>query len=168
MKKFHFCMLMLIRKINRINFFVFFVISPLLYLLHSYFSYRIISLNSDYSAFFNDYPKGLLFVTAVIIAPAFETFIFQFIIIEAMYLFINKIRWSLSISILLSSILFGLNHLYSLEYCISAIISGIFFGLIYYSTKFRICKCDSIVKSILPFTVVYLIHFINNLLAFIE
>jgi hypothetical protein len=93
--------------------------------------------------------NGILgFITIVIAAPILEELIFRGIILDGLLK-----RYSPTKSILFSSFLFGLVHLNPWQF-ISAMIIGCFAGWVYYRTK-NLLLC-------------ILIHFINNLLPFIE
>ncbi|MEJ7644985.1 MAG: type II CAAX endopeptidase family protein [Chryseolinea sp.] len=92
--------------------------------------------------------QGLFsFLAIVIAAPILEELVFRGIILDG---FLKK--YSPVKSILLSSIIFGVFHLNPWQF-ITALITGIFSGWVYYKTK-------KITTSIL-------IHFTNNLLAFV-
>jgi len=75
----------------------------------------------------------IIFLTIVVIVPIFETFIFQFTVIELCYLI--KSKYNKHIAITTSGLLFGTTHFYNLIYFISAIMMGI--GFAYYYTLFR-------------------------------
>lgn len=88
------------------------------------------------------------FITIVIAAPIIEELIFKGIILNGLLQ-----RYSPSNSIIISSVLFGIVHLNPWQF-ISALVIGVFSGWVYYRTR----------KLMLPI----IIHFVNNLLAFIE
>lgn len=87
------------------------------------------------------------FISIVIAAPILEELIFRGIILNGLLQ-----RYSPVKSIILSSILFGIVHLNPWQF-ISAFIIGIFSGWVYYKTR--------------KLSLSILIHFINNLAAFI-
>ncbi len=87
------------------------------------------------------------FISVVIAAPILEELIFRGIILNGLLK-----RYSPVKSIILSSILFGLVHLNPWQF-IGALIIGVFSGWVYYKTK--------------KLSLSILIHFANNLLAFV-
>jgi|LakMenE18May11ns_1017448.scaffolds.fasta_scaffold9717405_3 hypothetical protein len=91
------------------------------------------------------------FILVVIIAPILETLLFQYI----PYFYLKK--YNAIYTILISSILFGLSHAYSIIY----IIYGLTVGMLFISAFFY-----SIKKYLHPFWLVVFCHFIYNLFAF--
>ena len=91
------------------------------------------------------------FILVVVIAPILETFLFQYL----PYLYLKK--YNTIYTIILSSILFGLSHSYSIIY----IIYGLTVGMLFISAFFY-----SIKKYLQPFWLVAFCHFIYNLFAF--
>jgi membrane protease YdiL (CAAX protease family) len=91
------------------------------------------------------------FVLVVFIAPILETLIFQYL----PYFYLKKYRDIYTL--LISSILFGLAHAYSIIY----IIYGFAVGLLFISAYYY-----SIKKNVNPFLLVAFSHFIYNLFAF--
>ena len=87
------------------------------------------------------------FITIVIAAPVIEELIFRGIILNGLLQ-----RYSPVKSIILSSILFGIVHLNPWQF-VSALISGVFSGWVYYRTK--------------KLSLSILIHLVNNLVAFV-
>ena len=107
--------------------------------------------------------RNMEFILAIIIAPFFETAIFQyFFIILILDLLIKKpTPFHLFLLVLISSILFALTHLFSLLYFIHAFIMGFYFGYIsLLSEYFR-------EKKINIFISVLLTHSLINLVAFL-
>lgn len=95
----------------------------------------------------------LLFL--VIIGPLFETFLFQHLVI----IFFNKIINNHIIITIISAILFGLSHYYSIFYMFYSFILGILLAysyIIYFKYKKQS-----------PFITVFIIHLLRNLIAFI-
>lgn len=92
--------------------------------------------------------KGIFsFVAIVIAAPILEELIFRGIILNGLLR-----KYSPAKSIIISSILFGIVHLNPWQF-IGALIIGLFSGWIYYKTR--------------KLTLAIMIHFVNNLIAFI-
>ncbi len=118
-----------------------FVIEPFIALLP--IDESLVELMKD----IKDMPVTFFFL-AVVAAPVLEEILFRGIILEG-YLK-NYKPWT---AILVSAFLFGLIHL-NLAQGVSAFISGILFGWIYWRTR-------SILLGIL-------LHFINNVLAFVS
>lgn len=91
------------------------------------------------------------FILVVIIAPILETLLFQYL----PYFYLKK--YSAIYTIIISSILFGLSHAYSIIYIIYGLTVGILFiCAFFYSIK----------KYLQPFWLVAFCHFIYNLFAF--
>ncbi|NFP92699.1 CPBP family glutamic-type intramembrane protease [Clostridium sporogenes] len=97
------------------------------------------------------------FILVIIIAPLIETLIFQYSIIKFLRNF-NILKNNNIIIILISSILFGLSHPYSLTYIINTTILGIFLS---YSFVIYENKNES------PFWVVCAIHSLKNFTSFV-
>lgn len=91
----------------------------------------------------------------VLFAPLFETFIFQFSIIKLLKFLFNNYYFG----IIISAILFGINHSFSVLYIINATLLGILFGYVFVL---------SIRRNGFPFWTVFLIHALVNFLAFVE
>ena len=86
------------------------------------------------------------FIAIVIAAPILEELIFRGIILDGLLK-----RYSPAKSIIISSVLFGIVHLNPWQF-IGTLIIGLFLGWIYYKTK--------------KLTLTIIIHFVNNLIAF--
>ena len=87
----------------------------------------------------------------VILAPLFETLVFQFGIIETV-----KKRLSPILSCLVSALFFGATHLYNIQYFFFTFLVGVFLAWLYFigGTKLR------------GFLLVLISHMIHNFLAF--
>ncbi|MGQ1786435.1 MULTISPECIES: CPBP family intramembrane glutamic endopeptidase [unclassified Saccharicrinis] len=93
--------------------------------------------------------KGIFaFLTIVVAAPIFEELIFRGIILDGLLK-----RYSPAKSIFVSSLLFGIVHLNPWQF-VTAMGIGAFMGWVYYKTQ-KLSLC-------------IIIHFINNLLAFLS
>ncbi|RUT78078.1 CPBP family glutamic-type intramembrane protease [Ancylomarina longa] len=106
---------------------------------------------------FEDVSEGALFVMSVIVAPIFETLIFQTAIIFIIQFAIqNKLKrfW---LSLIVSSLLFALNHIYSIAYFFFGIYVGGLFVIAYYVAQKRKVSATLFVIAI---------HMMNNLIAF--
>jgi len=88
------------------------------------------------------------FIMMVVLAPIFEELIYRGIILDGLLK-----RYSATISILVSSILFSVVHM-NLPQILPALVAGIFMGWVYYKTK--------------NVTLTILIHACMNLTGFIE
>lgn len=95
--------------------------------------------------------KTQSFIAVVLLGPLVETYVCQ-------YLFFKYLLKHLSggVIILLSAIVFGLLHTYNSVYVLYAFFSGLLLSLSYY---YRL--------NSYPFVIVFLIHSIYNLLAFL-
>jgi membrane protease YdiL (CAAX protease family) len=99
-----------------------------------------------------------LFIIATLFAPIIETLFFQTFIIHLIKSILKKIRYNrFYIPILVSGLLFGLSHLYSLHYMISGVFMGLIFAFTY--KVFMNRKENS-------FVVVAGIHSVANLIVF--
>ncbi len=94
------------------------------------------------------------FVLVVILAPLFETLIFQYSIISHI---IGKRPNALLFACIVSAVFFGLSHFYSPEYIFKTFISGLLFG-----TLFLV----GYKKNKNAFVVVTITHSIYNLTVF--
>lgn len=103
--------------------------------------------------------KGLsyIFIATVLIAPVLETLIFQYGIIEVSLRLKNKNK--ILYAILASAIVFSLSHYYNIFYILSSFILGFAFATFYIIAKIR--------KDINPFYLLFSIHCLINLVAFI-
>lgn len=101
-------------------------------------------------------------VVGIVIAPYAETFIFQTIPIEiGRYIqmkFFNKM-YSV-INIILSSLMFALNHTYDIGYFVYAFLIGVIFSYVYI---IRYSK-----NTFSSFATVYTLHLLINIIAFSE
>lgn len=103
--------------------------------------------------------KAMVLFASVVLAPAFETLIYQFSIIKLLQWIINNPRWSFSIAIPVSAALFALDHPYSLYYQVSTFLIGLLYATIFYLSQYR--------KDWPAFLVVLVLHASWNLFAFI-
>lgn len=72
------------------------------------------------------------FIAVVIIAPVFETLLFQYSLIELFIKKTNKLY-----ACLISSLIFALFHLYNLYYFLFAIFTGLIFAYLYITCRKR-------------------------------
>lgn len=130
----------------------------------SLIAYEILGENlGDQNDVLYSLPRNMEFILVVIIAPFFETAIFQylFIILILDLLIKEPTSFQLFLLVLISSILFALIHVFSLLYFIHALIMGFYFGYIaLLSEYFR-------EKKINIFISVFLVHSMINLVAFL-
>jgi len=99
----------------------------------------------------------LIILFEVVMIPLFETFIFQFLLINMVKALAGRSRYTFWLSVLIPSVLFGLSHSYSLLYIVAATLTGIIFSLTYYISTF--------LRKENGFLIVFLLHGLNNLLA---
>jgi uncharacterized protein len=95
------------------------------------------------------------FVLAIVIAPIFETLIFQHAVIK---LIIKKSSNAKLLSCFVSAILFAASHYYSWAYVLKTFISGFLFSSLYLITMY---------KKQNPILVVLLAHAGYNLIGFV-
>lgn len=111
----------------------------------------------------NALPKSILFLTAVILAPLYETFLLQLIIIEIIIAFnLKKVSFTYIISILLSGLGFAITHNFNLFYFIQTLLIGFILALTYVHIRLYYSK-----KTSIAFVSVAIIHSFNNLFVFI-
>ena len=96
-------------------------------------------------------------IFVVLIGPFFETFIAQLLPIEIINN-VLKTKYKKTISILISSILFGIAHYYNTCYILFAFFMGVVFALIYTKTEDRFDK-------VYAFFTVFIVHALNNLMT---
>lgn len=111
-------------------------------------------------------PLIITFLATVIIAPLLETFIFQYGIIKILRK-INILKNNNLTIILISSLIFGLQHFYSLSYIIHTTILGIFlaYAFVVYERKktspfWVVCAIHSL-KNFISFSLIYILKIIN-------
>jgi hypothetical protein len=148
-----------LRNINIYSFIIIFVSGICLFsfiingLLGRLFNNSIEIINQEESIY-------LFFFLAVIVAPLFETLIFQKFLIEFSIKMLDRLKLNnFLIPILISAIGFGLAHYYSLIYLINGLSMGI---VLAYSYSIALKRKES------AFWIVTLIHSLVNTLAFVE
>lgn len=94
------------------------------------------------------------FFLVVFLAPLIETLIFQHVVISYLS---KKFPKSIVLSILFSSLLFGLSHFYSQVYIFKTFLSGLLFGTLYLVVS---------VKNSSPIIAVTTAHSIYNFITF--
>jgi len=133
----------------------------------AHFSYWIIgyafsehTFSKDSLSFYSDFPRELLLIFILLVAPFLETFIFQYIILKLPIIYgLKPSKINLLILLIISSILFSLNHIYSLPYFIYSGVLGLFLSSLYiYVEYFRKTKTNG-------FILVLVVHFFINLYA---
>ncbi|WP_165799102.1 CPBP family glutamic-type intramembrane protease [Sphingobacterium corticibacter] len=103
-----------------------------------------------------DNAKCVIFFITLLIAPFFETFIFQYLV----FYFGRMFRQKKITTILLSTLFFALAHQYNLIYFFVTVVAGAYYAC----TFFYIEKKSSNFTS---FLFVSLLHALNNFIAFI-
>jgi uncharacterized protein len=102
----------------------------------------------------------VFFIIAIIIAPIIETLVFQAFIIYGLQRILRKIKINgLAIPLIVSTLVFGLQHIYTLEF----LIAGVFTGFILSSTFILLMKEKR--NAIL---IIIIIHSIVNLQTFLK
>jgi len=148
-----------IRKASKVNIFLFLGIAFILMLLSSviisFFSSPLGASNGSVN-YIEHSGKVVTVLLVVIWTPVFETFLYQALITHIIRAFVHKIRYSFVISILISSLAFGLSHPYSLPYVLAATLYGIILAATYYIFLYR--KQSA-------FLVVFLLHALINVSA---
>ena len=76
--------------------------------------------------------KALVLFASVILAPVFETFIYQFSVIKIARWMLRNTVWSFSIAIPVSALLFALSHPYSIYYQTNTFFIGLLYATIFY------------------------------------
>lgn len=142
------------KYINKLNFFSLIFLVTLINLLicfiasflSNYFTGK--SLNEGVNGFLNTQEE---FVLVVIIAPLFETLIFQYLIID----FFSK-KMQLKFACFISALTFALQHTYNLFYFVFALFMGIILAFLYVIGH----------KKNKGFVLVLITHFLYNLIVF--
>jgi len=89
-------------------------------------------LNPDLLTSFDpESPLGEIFFYTVLLGPLFETFVFQYLIINILLFF----NFKYGIIVLISSVCFALDHSYNVVYVAFAFISGLFYASYYMYLK---------------------------------
>lgn len=113
--------------------------------------------------FYIDYLEDLsstdVFAITVVFAPIFETFLYQFLIIELLLIIRKWIRIPLFIPIAVSAIAFGMSHDYNVYYICSASLIGILYAIFYLIAKYNV--------SMNAFISVTIVHASTNFMGFI-
>ncbi|MFP4621479.1 MAG: CPBP family intramembrane glutamic endopeptidase [Bacteroidales bacterium] len=101
--------------------------------------------------------KAAVLFASVLLAPIFETFIYQFSVIKLFRWIVKKTLWNFSIAIPVSAVLFSISHSYSIYYQINTFLIGILYAVIFYLAQYR--------KDWPAFLVVVVLHASWNLFA---
>jgi uncharacterized protein len=104
--------------------------------------------------------KYLFFIEAIVLVPLLETFVFQKLVIDFSTRILEKFKKeTFIIPIIISSILFSVEHIYNLIY----FFNGLFMGII-----FAFCYKIITLRKENPFIIVTVIHSFVNLLPVIR
>lgn len=118
------------RSRNLYFLFIFFLIEEITnwgaYYLFDYFSPGFADIEEYHKQGF-----VFTFVLLVVVAPILETFFAQFFILEVM----RKLKVSVSISVVIAAVIFGLFHYYNIWYILATIISGFVFAYYYMALR---------------------------------
>ncbi len=120
---------------------------------------ELFNVNSFGLVSFDKWPPLGIFIVSVIIAPLFETLIYQYSVIEGALFILKKRNYANVLAILLSGLLFGVSHPYSISYLAIATIMGWSFAIFYVVAKSR--------KDISPFLLILVVHMVLNTIAFV-
>jgi len=101
----------------------------------------------------------ITFLFVVVWGPIFETVIFQFILINLIKTFTQNTKYTMFLSIVIPSIVFGSSHPYNIYYFAFGTIIGLVYSSTYYISQFF--------RKENGFIIVLLLHSSNNLLAFL-
>ena len=112
------------------------------------------TLDIDY---LNNKSIPVKFILTVIVTPIIETLIYQYAIIEIVFRILKSNKTT--IAILLSSVIFGLSHFYSITYITATFILGLLFSCVYVIARKR--------NDVNPYWLLTVIHGSINLMAFI-
>lgn len=133
-------------------FFLFFIDNTYILLV----SFLVTKIDPTIVEVFESYSLTEIFILSILLAPLFETFLCQFLIIEILLLY-KKIR--IEIIVLISTLVFSLGHYYNFIYILLIVFPGFLYAYYYIYLKKS--------KTINPFFGVYILHLFSNLLAFI-
>ena len=103
--------------------------------------------------------KATLLFASVIIAPLFETFLYQFSVIKILRFLIQNTVWCFLIAIPFSALLFAWDHPYSRYYQIGSFFIGLLYASVFYISQYR--------RELPAFLIVAIIHSSWNLFTFI-
>lgn len=101
--------------------------------------------------------KASVLFASVILAPVFETFIYQFSVIKIIGWLMKNTIWSFFIAIPVSAFLFALSHPFSIYYQINTLLVGLLYATIFFIAQYR--------KDWPAFLVVIVLHASWNLFA---
>ena len=128
-----------------------------------YFAFQFITAVIANNLSANSYTKGFKFdslmeefLIAVIIAPIFETFIFQYLVIET--LLNSKVKPIVCVAI--SASLFGASHWYNLVYVLVTTVVGLIFGFYYMALRHQNFANKLVLVGAL--------HALSNTIAFVD
>lgn len=106
--------------------------------------------------FDENYTLTEIFILSVIIGPIIESFLFQYLIIEILYIFkIIKVE----IILIISALAFSLSHYYNFIYILITFISGLIYASYYIYLKIE--------KKKFPFLYILALHSLYNFTVFI-
>ena len=137
-----------------------FLLSLTLVILNISFNYLILKFSESKVTYIHNFDSIYSeFIMVVFIAPIIETIIFQYLIINQVYISYNGKNHKI-IAIIISSITFGLIHLYNLYYFIVGTIIGVLLASSFYYFKEKTNNFNAIFY-------VFLIHSLSNLYVFL-
>lgn len=124
---------MLSPKIPKITqLFIFFVITQILLFLIGWITIFVIdNYQIGETPYFEFSTDTELIIIALIIAPFFETLVFNLILNELFFLLMKKIL----LIIFITSLLFSLTHIYNWVYLCGAFLAGISFNFYYFQVR---------------------------------
>lgn len=96
---------------------------------------------------------------SVILAPIFETFLYQFSVIKIIRFILKNAVLCFFISIPISALFFAWDHSYSTHYSLNALFIGLLYAIFFFIAQYR--------KELPAFLFVAILHSSWNLFAFI-
>ncbi|MFW6226290.1 MAG: type II CAAX prenyl endopeptidase Rce1 family protein [bacterium] len=129
-------------KIIRLNYFIIILIAFSLKLITN-FAFIVLDVPSQYTANGTvnllETEVGLPFMLFLIIIlfPILETLIFQFLVIEIVFLLRIRLKMKFIVAIMLSALLFAFFHNYSCIYFTFSMLSGVIYAGMYLIGKYK-------------------------------
>jgi hypothetical protein len=153
----------MISKLKSINIIIFSFIAVVItligiFIINRFIFYEIPDLPDSIKKM--EESKYLFFIEAIVLVPLLETFVFQKLVIDFSTRILEKFKKeTFIIPIIISSILFSVEHIYNLIYFFDGLYMGIIFAFCY--------KIITLRKEN-PFIIVTVIHSFVNLLPVIR
>jgi membrane protease YdiL (CAAX protease family) len=148
----------LVKYFSRLNFFIFIALSLLVVTILNFLILEILPENTlSIDALMQITKSWYGIILVIIIGPAFETILFQKILISAVKEMVSKEKSAFILSTLVSASVFGLAHgIYNMHYVFYAFVAGLVFAITY-----NLCDYRKESSSLATF----IIHALWNLIA---